>query len=124
MVRATVGDALDQVIGERIAQRATPQQVGGLRSGVVQARETDDALVLTLRRYAYVNGIRVSGQSPTAGGGAMTIRGPGGARIGAAVGKRRDVRDRQRPQGAYRKLVLRTAGLPASVTRLSRLTAG
>ena len=124
VVRATVGDALDQVIGERIAQRATPQQVGGLRSGVVQARETDDALVLTLRRYAYVNGIRVSGQFSTAGGGAMTIRGPGvrgSVRLSANGAMSGTVNGRKVRTASSS---WRTAGLPASVTRLSRLTAG
>lgn len=77
LVRTTVADAIGQIIAEGNARQALPAQVGGLRSGVVRARASEDTLVLTLRRYSYVSGVTVSGQFTSDAGGAMTIRGPG-----------------------------------------------
>jgi len=124
LVRSTVTDARRQVIGETYARGALPQQVGGLRSGVVQARTSGDALVLTLRRYAYVSGIGVSGQFSTAAGGAMAIRGPGvrgSIRLSASGAMSGTINGRAVRTASS---AARTEGLTLSVKRLLQLAAG
>jgi pimeloyl-ACP methyl ester carboxylesterase len=77
LLRSTVTDARRQVVGEALEQERIPAQVGGLRSGLVKARVSGDALKLTLRRYSYVPRTFVSGRFSTDKGGVLTVRGPG-----------------------------------------------
>ncbi|UTI66595.1 alpha/beta hydrolase [Paraconexibacter antarcticus] len=74
-VVATLTDARRQVIGAALGSGRVPSAVGGLRSGSVRVKGS----VLTLRRYEYVPGVKLSGTYRLGGTARVSVTGSAAA---------------------------------------------